>query len=152
MFSQWLNECRTSSRFSGVVTTIQALASSPSGLPSDAEYPDLEMTLKCMAREAKAMSGLFECSYLRVIQGVGKKLFAHRTDEERKERSKTWDKLYREFVSGLSKEEREKRGDILPSEDKDEDMGDKDDDDDDTDVDEDEEEEQDEDSDEEKGE
>lgn len=97
-----------------MVATLRALEAA--GQLNEETIPDLEATLRRLAVWSKDVCVDLDNVYAPVILGYGKKLFGSRTQEEREQRREGVKAAYVEFVKGLSKEEREKWGYRLPSE------------------------------------
>lgn len=97
-----------------MVATLRALEAA--GQLNEETIPDLEASLQRLAVWSKDVCVDLDNVYAQVILGYGKKLFGSRTQEEREQRREEVKAAYVEFVKGLSKEEREKWGYRLPSE------------------------------------
>lgn len=97
-----------------MVATLRALEAA--GQLNEETIPDLEASLRRLAVWSKDVCVDLDNVYAPVILGYGKKLFGSRTQEEREQRREGVKEAYVEFVKGLSKEEREKWGYRLPSE------------------------------------
>lgn len=97
-----------------MVATLRALEAA--GQLNEETIPDLEASLRRLAVWSKDVCVDLDNVYAQVILGYGKKLFGSRTQEEREQRREGVKAAYVEFVKGLSKEEREKWGYRLPSE------------------------------------
>lgn len=97
-----------------MVATLRALEAA--GQLNEETIPDLEASLRRLAVWSKDVCVDLDNVYAPVILGYGKKLFGSRTQEEREQRREGVKAAYVEFVKGLSKEEREKWGYRLPSE------------------------------------
>ena len=80
-----------------------------------------------MAEWANSMGDTLNCEYAKVLNGYGRKLFGRFTPEELKERKMQLSKPFAEFLKGLTREEREERGDIYEYMDPDGKTGDEDD-------------------------
>lgn len=97
-----------------MVATLRALEAA--GQLNEETIPDLEASLRRLAVWSKDVCVDLDNVYAPVILGYGKKIFGSRTQEEREQRREGVKAAYVEFVKGLSKEEREKWGYRLPSE------------------------------------
>lgn len=96
-----------------LITTIRAL--DDDCLFKEHFIPDLEQALKRMAEWAADNEDLCDTCYTAVLHGYGKVLFGDRTVEQRKRLRLEKEAAYREFVRGLSEEERSKRSDYVSS-------------------------------------
>ncbi|TDL16231.1 hypothetical protein BD410DRAFT_643922 [Rickenella mellea] len=107
-----------------LVTTMRALQASSTF--NEDNIVNLEYTLREAASWGEAMSGVTRSKYVKVVKGLGRKIFGGLTDEERNERSKWREVVFEQWLKGQSEEVREERRRQLEDEDEEDDEDDED--------------------------